>query len=78
MRKSVLKKGLMHVFKLEEEASVIYLEQIASVLTLFLHNKKVKKEVQDILQVMMRNTHHHRNTCQNLLSQLEMDSKNDY
>lgn len=78
MKKSVLKKGLMHAFQLEEDAIIVSMEQISSILSLYLRSKKAKDEVQGILEVITKNNHHHRNTCQNLLSQLDMDTKNDY
>ena len=78
MKKEILKKKLLRVFKMEENAAAIYLDHISSIITVFSHHEKAMKEVQEIQQMVIKSSHHHRNTCQNLLSYLEMDKKNDY
>jgi hypothetical protein len=77
VEKAVLKIKLIDVFKMEENVVSIYLEKLFYILTRYL-NKKDLKEVEEIIQVLIRNSNHHRNTCQNVLSQLDLDQKNDY
>lgn len=76
MKKTVLKKALINVFKKEEAAVGIYTDIIASLLPRFLEKKSLS-DAKDIVQVMIRYGQHHKNTSQNILSHIELDPKND-
>jgi hypothetical protein len=78
MKKAILKKALIKVFKLEESVVVTYMEHIAPISSRASLNAKAIKEVQDIIRLMIKNSDHHRNTCQNLLSKMDMDNRDDY
>ena len=78
MKKDELKKILLDTFKLEESALNIFMQHLTSIIENSNIDKSSLEKIKEIINVIESLNNHHKNTCQNVLSRIDMDDRNDY
>lgn len=71
MQKDELKKKLLNAFKMEEAVVNLYVLHLHEICERCSIDKKIKEEIQSILDLMVKISEKHKNSCQNILSRIE-------